>query len=60
MYSASVIKAKFKLEDNVREALCLPEAERKQCMDINQGAFDLAFELASDEAKERYLSLGTR
>ena len=28
-------QAKFKLEDVVRETLCLEEVPRKQCMDIN-------------------------
>ena len=28
-------QAKFKLEDVVRETLCLKEVPRKQCMDIN-------------------------
>ena len=28
-------QAKFKLEDVVRETLCLHEVPRKQCMDIN-------------------------
>lgn len=58
--SASVIKAKFKLEDVVREALCLPAAERKQCKDVNMAAFDIAFQLATEEARERYLELGTQ
>ena len=60
LYSASVIKAKFKLEDNVREALCLSEAPRRQCRNINEGAFDLALQMASEEARERFLSIGTK
>ena len=60
LYSAKVIKAKFKLEDNVRESLCLPEAPRRQCRDINQEAFTLALSLASEEARERFESLGTK
>ena len=31
----SAHQAKFKLEDVVRETLCLEEVPRKQCMDIN-------------------------
>jgi len=60
LYSASVIKAKFKLEDVVREALCLPEAPRKQCKDVNAAAFDLALSLATEEARQRFLDIGTR
>jgi len=60
LYSASVIKAKFKLEDVVRENLCLPEVPRRQCMDINIAAFDLALSLATEEARERFLSIGTQ
>merc|ERR1712215_370478 len=60
LYSASVIKAKFKLEDVVRESLCLPEVTRRQCKDINIAAFDLALSLATDEARERFLSIGTK
>jgi len=60
LYSAKVIKAKFKLEDNVRESLCLPEAPRRQCRDLNQEAFNLALSLASEEARERFESLGTK
>jgi dienelactone hydrolase len=59
LQSASVIKAKFKLEDVVRESLCLPEVPRKQCMDINIAAFDMALSLATDEARERFLAIGT-
>merc|ERR1719322_2040164 len=60
LYSASVIKAKFKIEDTVRESLCLPEAPRRQCKDINQEAFNLALSLASEEARERFESIGQR
>merc|ERR1711976_617104 len=35
------------------------EAPRRQCKDINEAAFQLALELASEEARERYLSIGT-
>ena len=38
--SASVIKAKFKIEDVVRENLCLSEMPRKQCKDINIKALE--------------------
>ena len=55
-----MIKAKFKLEDNVRDSLCLPEAPRRQCRDVNQEAFNLALSLASVEARERFESLGTK
>ena len=55
-----MIKAKFKLEDNVRESLCLPEAPRRQCRDLNQEAFSLALSLASEEARQRFESLGTK
>ena len=34
-----VIKAKFKLEDVVRENLCVPVLERRQCKDINEAAY---------------------
>ena len=34
--SASVLKAKFKLEDAVNEAMCFPPRQRRQCRDINQ------------------------
>jgi len=60
LYSASVIKAKFKIEDTVRESLCLPEAPRRQCRDINQEAFNLALSMASEEARQRWESIGTR
>ena len=60
LYSASVIKAKFKIEDVVRESLCLPEIPRRQCMDVNIAAFDLALSLATEEARERFLSIGTQ
>ena len=33
-----VIKAKYKLEDVVRGNLCLPQAERRQCRQINEAA----------------------
>ena len=59
LYSSSVIKAKFKLEDVVRESLCLPEIPRKQCMDINIAAFDLALSLATEEARQRFFDIGT-
>lgn len=59
LYSAKVIKAKFKLEDVVREVLCLPLQPRKQCMDVNIKAFDTALALATEEAKNRFLSMGT-
>jgi len=60
LYSASVIKAKFKIEDVVREKLCLSEVPRRQCMDINIAAFDLALSLATEEARERFLAIGTQ
>ena len=60
LYSAKVIKGKFKLEDVVRESLCLPEARRKQCKDINVAAFDLALSLASSEARKRFQKFGTK
>jgi hypothetical protein len=60
LFSASVIKAKFKLEDVVRESLCLPPVERRQCMDINMKAFETAMELATEEAKTRFLTIGTK
>jgi len=60
LISASVIKAKFKLQDSVREALCLSPVERKQCMDINIQAFNLAMDLATEEAKTRFLNIGTK
>ena len=44
----------------MREKLCLPSQPRLQCRDINSGAFDTALELASGEARDRFLSLGTR
>jgi len=59
LYSASVIKAKFKIEDVVRESLCLAEIPRKQCMDINMAAFELALSLATEEARDRFLAIGT-
>jgi len=57
--SAKVIKAKFKLEDPVREALCLPAVPRRQCMDINIKAFETALGLATEEARARWESFGT-
>jgi len=60
LQSASIIKAKFKLEDNVREALCLQPAERRQCMDINVEALKVALEMSSEEARNRYLTMGTQ
>ena len=59
LQSVSVIKAKFKLEDVVRESLCLPKVPRKQSMDINIAVFDLALSLATDEARKRFLAMGT-
>jgi len=60
LISAKVIKAKFKLEDVVRETLCLDEVPRRQCMDINIQAFQTALELATDEARERFEAIGTK
>ena len=34
-----VNKDKFKLEDVVREKLCVRELERRQCKDINEAAY---------------------
>jgi len=58
LISASVIKAKFKLEDVVRESLCVPMIERRQCKDINQAAYNLALEMASEDALKRFQSVG--
>jgi len=58
LISASVIKAKFKLEDVVRESLCVPMIERRQCKDINQAAYNLALEMASVDALSRFQSVG--
>jgi hypothetical protein len=33
-----VIKAKYKLEDVVWGNLCLPQAQRRQCRNINEAA----------------------
>ena len=49
-----MIKAKFKIEDTVRESLCLGEAARNQCRDINQQAFLTALELASQVSRYKY------
>jgi len=59
LVSASVIKAKFKLEDVVRESLCRPILQRKQCKDINEAAYQVAMEMASEDALSRYKSVGT-
>ncbi|XP_023337662.1 uncharacterized protein LOC111708496 [Eurytemora carolleeae] len=58
--SASVIKAKFKIEDVLRENLCLPEVPRKQCKDINIQALEVAMSLASEDALERFNEVGTK
>ena len=53
-----VIKAKFKLEDIVQEALCEEVSSRRQCADVNAKALELALDVAAPEAKERYLTKG--
>jgi len=58
--SASVIKAKFKLEDVVRENLCVPVLERRQCKYVNVAAYELAIEMASEDALARFESVGTQ
>ena len=58
LISADVIKAKFKLEDIVQEALCEEVSSRRQCADVNAKALELALDVAAPEAKERYLTKG--
>ena len=41
----------------MREALCLPAAPRRQCRDINEAAFKLALDLASEEARNRFATV---
>jgi len=60
LHSAKVIKAKFKIVDTVREELCMPAIERKQCRDINEAALAVALELASEDARQRYERIGTK
>ena len=60
LISADVIKAKFKLEDIIQEALCEPISARKQCADVNDKALAFALSVASDEARSRYLSKGRK
>ncbi len=43
----------------LRSGVCEdPSQPRNQCRDVNKVAFKTAFDLASDEAKERYLTKG--
>ena len=56
LISADIIKAKFKLEDIVQEALCEEVSTRRQCADVNARALELALDVAAPEAKERYLT----
>lgn len=56
--SARVIKGKMKLEDTVLESACLPPRPRKQCKDLNEEAFQRAWEVTSDVAKERFTKSG--
>lgn len=58
--SATVIKAKFKLEDPVVRTLCLAERTRGQCKDINQRSLDVALSLASEKALQRYNDFGRK
>lgn len=44
----------------MRESLCLPEAPRRQCKDINMESFNLALSLASQEARERFEASGIK
>ena len=60
LISADVIKAKFKLEDIVQEALCENISSRKQCRDVNMQAIAFALEVASPEARGRYLTQGKK
>eukprot|EP00088_Acartia_fossae_P066944 TRINITY_DN8320_c0_g1_i1.p1 TRINITY_DN8320_c0_g1~~TRINITY_DN8320_c0_g1_i1.p1 ORF type:complete len:442 (-),score=86.14 TRINITY_DN8320_c0_g1_i1:90-1340(-) len=60
LISASVIKAKFKLEDVVRDSLCVPIIERRQCKDINKEAYEVALEMASEDALQRFQAKGTK
>ena len=53
LQSASVVKAKFKLEDVVLEGLCFEPRERSQCKDVNQAAIDYALEIADEDTKTR-------
>jgi len=58
--SATVIKAKFKLEDPVVRTLCLDERARGQCKNINQRALDIALSLASEQALQRFNGFGRK
>ena len=58
LVSADTMKAKFKLEDVVEAAVCSSSITRRQCKDVNIGAYELALQAASDEARTRFLSHG--
>ena len=59
LISADVTKAKFKLEDVILETVCSESpAVRNQCRDANVKAFELALSIASEEARNRFLTLG--
>jgi hypothetical protein len=60
LLSTEVMKAKFKMADDVLDHLCLEYETRWQCKDINEEAFKLARSVASENALERYDTVGTQ
>jgi len=60
LVSAEVIKAKFKMAEDVLDHLCIDYEQRLHCKDINEEAFRLAQSVASDKALERYDVNGTK
>ena len=59
LISADVTKAKFKLEDVILDNVCSESpVVRNQCRDVNVKAFELALSVASEEARNRFLTQG--
>ena len=59
LISADVTKAKFKLEDVILDNVCSESpVVRNQCRDVNVKAFELALSIASEEARNRFLTQG--
>jgi len=54
LVSTEVMKAKFRIADDVLDHLCLDYEKQWQCKDINEQAFQLARSVSSEKALERY------
>jgi len=54
LVSTEVMKAKFRIADDVLKHLCIDYDKRWQCKDINENAFQLARSVSSAKALERY------